>query len=304
MGKQYSDLNQMSLFASVVDLGSFTATAQELDVSKSYVSKKVSHLESELGVQLLRRTTRRLHLTEEGERFLGYCLQVVSIAEEAWKTLQHQGTEVAGPLRISAPITYGQLFVPEFIEEFCRLYPRVRADLVLENRPVRLLSENFDIAFRITENPPQEQARTRVGTMTDIVCASPTMFAAGQLPNQPAQLRGLPCLLYINPERIKEWVFRKNRRVELIEVDGSTAYSHHGALLRPLLAGRGVAKVPLYFVSEYLKTGQLIQLLPDYDCGSLPIYVVHQNLEEEPPRVGEFVRFIRDKMRAAALKRF
>ena len=289
--KQSTDLNQMALFAEVVEVGSFTGAARSLDVSKGYVSKQISQLEEQLGVVLLRRTTRNLRLTEEGERFLEYCLEVVDTAEEGWRVLQNRGRQMAGPLRISAPITYGQLFLPELIQAFCHRYPGVTVDLVLDNRAVDLLGENFDLTFRITENPPTNYALTALGVMEDVVCAAPSLLQTFDPPGSPQQLSSLPCLLYLNPNRLAVWSFKKRRKVELVEVTGQMAFSQHSALLGPLLRGQGVAKLPEYFVREYLDDGRLVRLLESFECGTIPIYLVHRKLSEQPPRVREFVRF-------------
>ena len=281
----------MALFTEVVENGSLTKAALSLGVSKGYVSKQVSSLEEELGVTLLRRTTRTLRLTEEGERFLEYSRKVVSTADLGWRALQNRGRQVAGPLRVSAPITYGQLFLPRLVQSFCLRYPDVTVDLVLENRAVDLISENFDLTFRITENPPSNYHLTALGVMEDVVCAAPSLFQSVEEPRTPRQLSTLPCLLYLNPNRLNQWSFRKRREVELVEVSGQMAFSHHSALLGPLLQGRGIAKLPEYFVREDLAEGRLVRLLEHYQCGAVPIYLVHQNLSEQPPKVSEFVRF-------------
>lgn len=296
MQKQSSDLNQLALFAEVVSQGSFTRAAERLGLSKSFVSKRVSQLEADLGVVLLRRTTRSLALTEEGSRFVDVCRRVVDLADQGVRWMRSRGQQAAGSLRISAPITYGQLFLPALLQDFSQRYPAVELDLVLENRAIDLMTENFDLAFRITESPPTSLGLTPLGMMEDVVCAAPTFLERYPRPNRPGELSGLPCLLYLNPERQTRWTFRKHRRVEVIEVDGPTAYSHHGALLGPLFAGHGVAKLPEYYVASALSDGRLVRLLPDYHCRTLPIYLVHHPLETQPARVREFVRFAQARL--------
>ena len=282
----------MSLFVTVLEEGSFTAAARRLEFSKSYVSKSISNLEEQLGVRLLRRTTRRLYLTEEGQRFLTLCQEVVETAEQGWKAMQSRGVQVAGHLRISAPITYGQIFLPPVIERFCQRYPRVKVDLVLENRAVDLVKENFDLAFRITDYPPENQGLVSLGMMHDVVCAAPAYLDSVEPITNPKQLAQLRCLLYLNPQRVTQWTFRKKGTLETVSVDGQLAFSHHGALLKSLLAGQGIAKLPEYFVREHLENGRLKGVLPEFHCGSIPIYLVHQLSKELPPRVTEFVSMV------------
>lgn len=293
MRKQSLDLNQMLLFTEVVNQGSFTSAAETLGVSKSYVSKRMSVLEEELGVELLRRTTRKLYLTEEGERFLEYGRRVVETAEEGWRAVRNRGVEVAGHLRISAPVTYGQIFLPSLIESFCARHPRVEIDLMLANRTVDLQAENFDLAFRITDSPPTNYRLTGLGVMRDVVCGAPSLLKRLGPIDTPRKCAEMPCLLYLNPQRMSQWAFRKSGKLEVIDVTGSSAYNQHSALLGPLIEGRGLAKLPKYLVREHLEDGSLQIVLPDYDCGSIPIYLVHRELKEQPLRVTEFVRAVR-----------
>lgn len=293
MRKQSLDLNQMLLFTRVVDQGSFTSAAEVLGVSKSNVSKKISALEEELGVELLRRTTRKLYLTEEGERYLEYARRAVETAEEGWRAVHNRGVEVAGHLRISAPVTYGQIFLPSLIESFCERHPRVEIDLILANRTVDLQTENFDLAFRITDSPPSNYRLTGLGVMRDVVCGAPSLLRRLGPIDNPRKCAEVPCLLYLNPQRLAQWTFRKSGRLEVIDVTGPSAYSQHAALLGPLLEGRGLAKLPKYLVRDDLEEGRLELVLPDYDCGSIPIYLVHRELKEQPLRVTEFVRAVR-----------
>lgn len=281
---------EMATFAEVVERGSFTAAAEALGVSKGFVSKQISGLENRMGVSLMRRTTRRLHLTEEGERFYDYCRRLVEIAREGEAVMRSRSHSVSGLLRITAPISLGQIFLVDLVEAFSTRFAGVQVNLVLDNRFVDL--EDFDLAFRISENAPEHLAVTPLGMMEDVVCAAPAYLQNRSLPKVPADLKDHRCLLYLNPGRGQRWTFRRQRRVEMVEVNGPTAYNYHTALLGPLLAGRGIAKQPGYFVAEYLRDGRLQRLLSDYQCDSLPIYLAHRELSGQPPRVREFVSFV------------
>ncbi len=283
--------SEMAAFAEVVEQGTFTAAAARLGVSKAHLSRQISSLEARLGVRLLRRTTRTLRLTEEGRTFHDYCRRMVETAREGLQLAQSRGHEVSGLLRISAPITYGQTFLGDLVTDFCARFPAVRVDLVLDNRHIDLLSNDFDLSFRITDHPPQTLSLTPLGVMEDVVCASPTYLRDRPRPETPTDLAGNECLLYLNPDRNRRWTFRKERRVEVVEVDGHLACNYHTALLEPLLAGLGIAKVPEYFVRDLVGSGRLVRLLEDYVCESRPIYLVHHDPLGQPPRVREFLRF-------------
>lgn len=282
---------EMAAFAEVVEQGTFTAAAEKLGVSKAHLSRQISSLEARLGVRLLRRTTRTLRLTEEGRTFHDYCRRMVETAREGLQLAQSRGHEVSGPLRISAPVTYGQTFLSDLVGDFCARYPGVRVDLVLDNRHVDLLTEDFDLSFRITEHPPQTLSITPLGVMEDVICAAPAYLRDRPLPLRPSDLAEHECLLYLNPGRARRWTFRRDRKVEVVEVDGHVACNYHTALLESLLQGAGVAKVPEYFVRHLVASGRLVRLLEDYSCEQLPIYLVHHEPTGQPPRVREFLRF-------------
>ncbi len=291
-----NELTEMATFAEVLEQGTFTKAAEKLGVSKGFVSKQISGLETRLGVQLLRRTTRRLYLTEEGRIFHDYCRRTVDVAREGVQLLKSRGHEISGPMRITAPISFGQTYLPALLEEFAQLYPQVQLDLLLDNRHVDLLAENVDVAFRITESPPQTKAVTSLGVMEDIICAAPSYLAEHPGPRHPQDLSQHECLLYLNPLRVHRWTFRKERRVQVVEVGGQLAFNQHSALLRPLLGGCGIAKLPEYFVEHHLKSGELVRLLADFSSDQLPIYLVHQELNSQPPRVRTFVDFAQASM--------
>lgn len=289
-------LLEMSAFAEVVEQGSFTAAAERLGVSKSFVSKQVSALEEELGVKLLRRTTRRLVLTDEGRLFLDYCRRVRDTADEGIKLVQSQSHEVAGPLRVSAPLTFGQIHMAELVERFSDRFPEVEIDLILENRRIDLNLENVDVAVRITESPPLNLSVTPVGLMEDVICAAPSYLERRGAPEEPEELTEHRCLIYLNPIRMRRWTFRKERRVRVVEVSGATAYNTHQAMTGPLLEGIGIGKLPEYFVRHLLREKRLVRLFPDYQCDQLPIYLVHHELGGQPPRVRKFVDFLRQSL--------
>ena len=295
VNNRMQELSEMAIFAEVVERGSFTEAAERLGVSKGFVSKQISALERRLEVQLLRRTTRRLYLTEEGRIFQDYCRRTVDIAREGMALLHSRAHEISGPLRITAPISFGQTFLPALVEDFAQIYPEVRLDLWLDNRHVDLATDNVDVAFRITESPPQTLALTSLGVMEDIICAAPSYLERCGRPETPTDLQKHECLIYLNPHRFRRWTFRHQRRIEVVEVDGRLAFNQHNALLAPLLGGFGIAKLPGYFVSRYLAQGDLVRLLPEFQTDQLPIYLVHHELATQPPRVRAFVRFVQER---------
>lgn len=281
----------MATFAEVVASGSFTAAADRLGLSKAFVSKQISQLESRFSVQLLRRTTRRLVLTEEGERFYDYCRRMTETAREGLAALESRSHEVSGPLRITAPITFGQVYLPRLAAGFCTLYPQVSVDLRLENQFIDLTG--VDIAFRITAGTPSDRlAVTPLGVLEEAVCATPAYWKTHGEPDSVNALAEHECLLYLHADRLSRWVFRRAREVKVVEVKGKLASNHHAALLGPLLEGYGVARLPEYLVRPYLADGRLRSVLADWKGDSLPIYALHHSGPGQSPRVREFLKYV------------
>lgn len=290
-----------AVFVRVVDAGGFTAAARALDLSKGAVSKYVGRLESRLGTRLLHRTTRRLSLTEAGERFYRRAQAALAELADAELEAADHGTTPRGHLRVSAPTFYGAEILARRLSEFTTRYPAIALDLVLENRLVNLVDERFDVAIRMSAPKDSSLVMRRLSDIPLVVCASPAYLRRHGRPDTPAGLAAHECLLYLLAPRPREWTFRSENGTPYgLEVRGSFASNDDHTLRRAALDGHGILRMPKIFVRGALERGELVQLWPDDACPPVTLAVVYPSRRELPRKVRVFVEFVADITREDA----
>lgn len=204
MHSQFSDL---PIFVSVVECGSFSSAAKQLHLTKSAVSKRINHLEDKLGSRLLNRTTRKLSLTEAGERYYEYAAQALNLARQGVDAVTELQGEPRGRLKITAPMTFGVLHVAPLISEFLSRYPKVEVDLQLEDQMVDLVAGRFDLGIRIGHLPDSNLIAKRLAPCRTVLCASPDYVSRMGSPSKPDDLAQHNCLRYSYFRGGNEWLF-------------------------------------------------------------------------------------------------
>lgn len=257
-------LNEMAVFARVVEARSFSAAARALRLSKSAVSKQVSRLEQALGVRLLHRSTRTLSLTDEGSAVFEHCARLVAAAEAAEMTAGNLTTAPRGTLRISASVTFGTRHVAPAIPAFLARYPETRVELVLLDRFVDLADEGFDLVIRLTGRPPAGLVARRLLAIDFLVCASPAYLARRGTPRRPAELAAHNCLLYGHEGFGNVWRFRRSGPQIQVKVGGNYQVNSNEAVRAALLADMGLGLLPRLTVSDDLAAGTLQVVLPGW----------------------------------------
>lgn len=300
------DLNDMRLFAHVVEAGSFSAAARGLGMPKSTLSRRIARLEQALDTRLLQRTTRALHLTEPGATFHERCLRVVAEAEEAERCLSMDRELPQGRLRVTAAVEIGNAVLGRLAAEYLARYPQVSLDLALSNRMVDLVEEGFDLGIRAGLLPDSSMVARRIGDASMIVCASPAYLARQGRPQTPQQLTEHACLLYSGQgiasrgfefSRANDadgvWSGRGTQRVQL---SGRFNAGGFGPLLDAAIAGAGIALVPESLCREALASGSLLPLLPEWRLPEGGIYAVYPSPRYLTPKVRSFIDFIAGRL--------
>lgn len=269
------------LFASVVSEGSFTAAARLQGITKQSVSQRISHLEEQLGVRLLERTTRRLRPTEAGRRYYERCRAIVSQIDDANREAQQQQREPSGLLRLSAPTLYGRRYLAPVLASYLARFPRVRIELVLAERRVNLIDEGFDLAIRVgTLNDSTLSAR-RLGEGHVYYVASPTFVAAHGLPTPPA-LGQLPC---IGMQPVENWELAGTR----YKVQPQLVVNDLEVACDAAVAGVGIAHVPSIVCAEAVRAGRLRLLFGPDGRLSRPVHAVFPSRRQLSPKVRHFL---------------
>jgi len=299
------DLNDMRLFARVVEAGSFSAAARGLDMPKSTVSRRIARLEQALDTRLLQRTTRALHLTEAGAAFFERCLRVVAEAEEAERSLSMDRDLPQGLLRVTAPVEVGNAVLGALVAEYLAEYPRVSLQLELSNHLVDLVEEGFDLAIRAGQLPDSSMVARRIGDSRLLVCASPAYLAGRSAPQSPMDLSEHASLLYgsagglgasLEFERLAASVAGGRGERQRPSLHGRFSASSYGPLVDAAVAGLGVLVVPESLCRTALADGHLLELLPDWHLPGVGIYAVYPSPRHLTPKVRSFIDFINGRL--------
>ncbi len=281
----------MAVFATVVEEASFTKAANRLGCSKSHVSQLVSRLEQHFSTQLLFRTTRRLDLTEAGKVCLEYCQDILQTSLRAEKALDALKGTVSGTIRLSAPISFGEVFLGDITLGFAKLFPDVRFELELDNRIKDLQAEKIDVALRATTQLDDDLVAIRVGNWKEYICAAPEYLLDKKPIVLPSDLTAHDCLLNTRNLETAIWRFRSEKESYAVPIEGKLSVHHFPMLKNALLKGAGVAKLPSYLAEEEIKNGKLIRLLPNYLVEEYPIFIVFPYQKNLSLKLRKFVDY-------------
>jgi DNA-binding transcriptional LysR family regulator len=283
-------LDQMTLFARVVEAGSFAAAASSLGQTRAAVSKQIAALEERLGVALLNRTTRRMRLTEIGRDYYRRCAAIAEEIDAAELEVASVQGRPRGWLRIAAPVTFGRRYLGPLIEPFSRSYPDVAVDVTLSDEAADLIAEGFDVGIQVTATPDSDLVAQPLAESRMVVCAAPSYFARHGVPGSPGELDRHNCLVYSKLGTPRLWRFLPN---ETIRVSGNFAVNHGETLLIATLDGLGIAYMPTFIAGPYLAEGRLEAVLKGQVRSSQRIFALYPRNRNPPPKVRAFVDFLR-----------
>lgn len=287
-------LESMRAFTNVVNYGSFAAAARKMGLSRSAVNKMVINLESSLGVQLLHRSTRKVTITETGKGFYERCLNILSDLKEAELAVSSLNEEPRGKFKLNAPMSFGKLHLAEAIADFMLKYPQLQVQLTLEDRFVDPIEEGYDLVVRIAE--PVETASLivhKLKTIKRVLCASPHYLETFGIPQNPQELEHHSCLHYGYLTSGNHWKLRDENKEYLVNINGVLCSNNGEVLAQVALKGLGIAFLPTFIISEYLKRGKLEIILPEYEAPEVNlsiIYPVNRHLSTKVKLLTEFLK--------------
>ena len=286
----------MDSFVRVATAGSFSAAAKQLGMSRALVSLHVTDLERRLGVRLLNRTTRWLTLTEAGASYLEFCQRMLAEMNQQESSIAQIQKEPRGSLKVTAPKSFGTLYLSDAVVSFSAQYPNIQVSLILEDYSFRaydFVDNGLDVAVRLGDLPDSSLIARKIATLQWVVCASPQYLEQHGEPKTPADIGKHTCLAHVNLDP-NDRAWRLHDSDNLISVKISGTFSSNSALVlrKAALAGLGIGYLPLYCIDDDLKTGALHKLLPNYSPPQRPIYVVYPPTARVPERVRTFVDFL------------
>lgn len=284
----------VEVFVAVVEQGSFSAAAQSLGISKSHASRQLSRLENHLGVQLLRRSTRRLKLSEIGEAYYQRCRNILAQIDETEQAVMQQQASPRGNLRVTVAGAFGERYVAPAAAEFLTRYPAVNLHLDFNNRNVDLLEEGYDLAIRAGVLKDSSLIARRIAERRLVICASRDYFDRYGLPLSVADLREHRCLVGSLPT----WRFREpDGQHSELKVEGPWRSNNGHALLAAARRGLGLVQLPEFYVYEDLQAGRLQAVMADYQPTDTAVWAVYPGNRHLSAKVSAFVDFLAEQFR-------
>ena len=280
------DLNRVSAFVRVVHDGSFTAAAKSLGLPKSSISRSVAQLEQDLGIRLLHRTTRQLHLTDAGTAFYERVSRALGDIDEATSAASDTQAELRGPVRITAPVDLGVWALAPIIARFVRKHPNIRVEVMLTNRVVDLVAEGVDLAVRAGPLRDSSLIARRVGGLQSVAYASPKYIARHGEPKQLADLADHACVLFRSTSGKATWELgRADGTIASVEVSGPVASDDLSFVRKAVLASCGIALLPTFLCGRAEVTGKLVRVLPEWSLNGAVLHVAYPSTRFVPQRV-------------------
>jgi len=291
-----TDLNQLVIFAKVVETSSFTAAGRALGLPKSTVSRKVAQLEERLGVQLLQRTTRKLSLTEVGAAFYERCARISTEIHEAEQAVMHMDQDPRGLLRLTAPPELASAFLSEVINEYLLAYPEVDVELELTDRVVDMIDEGFDLSVRVGRLPDSSLIARKLGPVQRRLVGSPAYLARRGTPTSPSDLESHDLVVLGNPRLNRTLELRNNGREVVIAARPRLVVNSMGMLREAVLAGVGVGVLPAFKCAEDIEAGAMRSFLHDWTGTEAAIHALYPTGRHLSAKVRSFLDYLTQRL--------
>jgi DNA-binding transcriptional LysR family regulator len=270
-------LGAMAVFVQTIDSGSLSAAARKLSMPLTSVSRKLAELESHLGAKLLMRSTRKLALTDAGRSYLAACRQMLDLVSEAESSVAQINQQPRGSVAVTAPLVFGRIVLLPMLADFLSDFPEIDLQLMLGDRNVDLLGEHIDLALRIGVLPAMSQRAIHVGSVREIVCASPSHLAHYGTPKKPDDLQNHPCVSFSTIGPAQHWKFSKGRKHHAISIHSRLTVNTAEAAIDAAIRGVGITRVLSYQVQDVIDQGRLVPVLREYESEDRPVNLLFRD---------------------------
>lgn len=289
------NFDDLQIFTTIVHTGSLTTAAEQLGLSKQFVSRRLAALEQSLSVRLLVRNTRSLSVTDIGRVFFHQALRVLEQVDEATQAVSHYQKKLVGTFKITLPMTYGVKYLSSLVMEFHRENPGLKLQIDMNDRYVDLVGEGFDMALRIGNLQDSTLIARTLVKLPLVLCASPEYLQREGMPKEVDSLMLHTCLLF-GREGQYGWKLRTDGKTKVLSVKG-TVCSNNGEIIRDAAeAGLGIALLPHFIVASALQKGTLIKILPHCTSPELPMNAVYPKHRQHSLVIREFLTFLNKKI--------
>ncbi|MFO1311496.1 MAG: LysR substrate-binding domain-containing protein [Burkholderiales bacterium] len=294
----------LAFFSTLASSGSLSAAARELGITTSAVSQHLAAMEARAGTSLVNRSTRRMQLTPEGELYLDHARRILDDIDELAQSLGTARETPQGLLRVNATLGFGRNHIAPLVSQFVRKHPRVDVQLQLSVNPPSLVDDAFDVCIRFGAPPDTRVIARRLGSNRRLLCASPAHLARHGVPKAPGDLVRHNCIgIRQGDEAYGVWRLTPRRsktgRAESVKVRGNLATNDGGIAVSWALDGHGILLRAEWDVAQWLASGHLVEVLPQYQTPDADIYAVYAPRHQTSARVRAFVDFVTSGLRVA-----
>jgi len=288
--------SEMAAFVRVVESNGFSAAAPALGLSPSAVSKLITRLETRLGVRLLQRTTRSLHLTQEGELFYAAARRIVSDIEALESQLAGQRATPSGLLRVTTSLAFSTHQLAPVLSEFLARHPLLQVELLPTDRVIDMVEEGVDVAIRIGRLADTSFMARKIGEDRRLICAAPAYLERHGRPLRPQDLARHNCIVSRERAYLNRWPFKIDGKVAEVEVSGRVGVNEGEMQMQLALQGIGIVRVTRLTVARAIRDGRLVPLLEAHSADEpVPIHAVYPHRRHLAPKVPAFVDFLIEK---------
>ncbi len=285
--------SEMAFFSLLARSGSLSAAARQMEISTAAVSKRLSHMEARLGVQLVSRTTRRVSVTAEGEVYLAHARRILAEIDDMESEVSSAAGLPKGLLRVNTTLGFGRSHVAPLISQFAKQHPEVQVQLQLTVDPPPLTDDAFDVCIRFGEPPDARVIARRVAPNRRLLCASPAYLTRQGAPRSPSELSQHSCIGIRQADpAYGTWRLTSGRRSEVVKVRGPLSTNDGEIAVSWALAGHGIVMRAEWDVARYLRSGRLRQVLENWHTPPADIYAVYPQRHQVATRVRAFVDFV------------
>ena len=289
-----NQIEDMQTFKRIVEAGSISLAAEQLDTVKSAVSRRLKDLEKRLNVTLLQRTTRRQTLTEPGHRYYQHCLRLLDDIAEAEAQISDIEAELSGKLRISAPVSFGLMHLGPALQEFQQLHPLIEMSIDFNDRQVDLIADGFDLAIRIARLNDSTLIAKKLSSTRLLVCASPEYLAYYGTPVIPTDLTNDHAILHYRNSS-ETWQFKQDGSPISLHLQGKLSANNGNFLCDAAIAGQGVITSPDFLCYQAVQSGKLQVLLRDYMYDNeVGIFAVYPQTRYLPRRSQVLIAYLQN----------
>ena len=290
---QFVDLTgPMQTFVRVVDAGSFTAVASQMNTTQPTISRQIAALEEHLGARLMTRTTRTLTLTDDGRAFYDHALRVLEALGEAENAVGRRRSKPSGMLRIATPVVFGRLHIVPRLPSFLSRYPDVAIDLVMSDTFTDLAEQGIDLAIRVGEISDPGLIAKRIGLVRRVTVGSPAYLKARGTPRTPSDLADHDCIVYTRLATGSRWIFESPSGPLVVDVKGRYRADNSEAVREGVIAGLGIAVIPAFAFTAEIGSGKVRVLLKDHEPKRLPMHAVYPSRRFVPLKVRAMIDYL------------